>query len=178
MESEHTTKLSAAEVAQIWNAYMNSSMCKCLFTYFSKIDEDRDLHSIIQKGLEIAETHLTKLSMLFIKEGYAIPCGFKVNKDVNISAPRLFSDSLMMYLTHNMGVMALSFYAIAKTFAVKSEIDDYSTECINDLNKFNTNSKNLLLSKGLYVRSPILTATNEVHFVKSHSFISGLFGKK
>ncbi|MDQ6600861.1 DUF3231 family protein [Bacillus salipaludis] len=178
MESEHNKRLSASEVAQIWSAYMNSSMCNCLFTYFLEVTEDSQIHSIIKKGLELSETHLAKLSLLFQKEGYAIPNGFKVDEDVNISAPRLFSDSLMMYLTHNMGMMALSFYAIAKTFAVRLDLDDYFTECVNDLSKFNTNSKNLLLSKGLYIRSPFLTPSKEVHFVKSDNFLSGLFGKK
>ncbi|MEH7336196.1 DUF3231 family protein [Neobacillus drentensis] len=178
MESEHITKLTAAEVAQIWSAYMNSSMCKCLFTYFLETVEDHQIRSVIQHGLELAETHLDKLSAFFQKEGYPIPCGFNVEEDVNMAAPRLFSDSFMMHLVHNMTVMAFSFYAIAKTFAVRSDIDEYFAECVKELNEFDTNSKNLLLSKGLYIRSPYLVPSNEVHFVKSPNFMSGLLGNK
>ncbi|WP_223592290.1 DUF3231 family protein [Neobacillus bataviensis] len=178
MESEHITKLTAAEVAQIWSAYMNSSMCKCLFTYFLETVEDSQIRSVIQHGLELAETHLAKLSAFFQKEGYPIPCGFNVEEDVNMAAPRLFSDSFMLHLIHNMGVMALSFYAIAKTFSVRSDIDKFFAECVKELNEFDTNSKNLLLSKGLFIRSPYLIPSNEVHFVKSPNFISGLLGNK
>jgi hypothetical protein len=81
----------------------------------------------------------------------------------------------MIYLKHNMGIMALSFYAIAKTFAVRSDIDEYFGECVRELNVFNTNSKNLLLSKGLYIWSPYLIPSKEIHFVKSPNFLSGLF---
>lgn len=178
MESEHITKLTASEVAQIWSAYMNSSMSNCMFTYFLKIVEDSQMRSIIKNRLDSSENHLAKLSAFLQKEGYPIPYGFKVNEDVNISAPRLFSDSFILYLTHNMDSMALSFYAIAKTLAVRSDIDEYFAECINELNEFNTNSKNLLLSQGLYIRSPYLIPSHEVHFVKSPNFMSGLLGKK
>ncbi|MGG1679677.1 DUF3231 family protein [Neobacillus sp. NRS-1170] len=178
MESEHITKLTAAEVAQIWSAYMNVSMSKCLFTYFLEIVEDSEIRLVINHGLELAETHLAKLSAFFQKEGYPIPCSFTVEEDVNVAAPRLFSDSFMLHLIHNMGVMALSFYAIAKTFAVRSDLDEYFAQCVRELTEFDTNSKNLLLSKGLYIRSPYLIPSNEVHFVKSPNFMSGLLGNK
>lgn len=178
MESEHNIKLTASEIAQIWTAYMNTSMCNCLFTYFLEIVEDREIRSILENGLELSKAHSTKLTAFFQQEGYPIPIGFKVEDDVNPSAPRLFSDSFILSLIHNMGSMALSFYAISKTLAVRSDVDSFFTECVSQMNEYNSNSKNLLLSKGLFVRSPYLIPAKEVHFVQSTNFMSGLLGKK
>jgi Protein of unknown function (DUF3231) len=178
MESEHNIQLTAVEVAQIWSAYINSSMSHCLYTYFLEIVEDSQVRLIIENGLELAESHLAKLTALFQKEGYPVPYGFKVDEDVNRSAPRLFSDSFMLNFIHNMGIIALNFYAVAKTLSVRSDLDSYFAECLNELSEFNTMTKNLLLSKGLYVRSPYITPAKEVHFVKSPNFISGLLEKK
>jgi hypothetical protein len=178
MRTEHNIKLSASEISQLWAAYMNSSMCKCLFTHFLQTVEDSVIQSIIKHGLEIAETHLQKLTTIFQNEGYPVPCGFSVNKDVNTSTPRLFSDTFMLYFIYNTGIMAFNFYALSKTLSVRSDIDSYFSECVQELNKFDTMAKNVLLSKGLFIRSPYLHPAKEVHFVKNQKFMTGWFGGK
>ncbi|MBD1382830.1 DUF3231 family protein [Metabacillus arenae] len=178
MEIEHNTKLTAAEVSQLWAAYMNSSMCKCLFTSFLTKMEDTEIRAILSHGLELSETHLQKLTTIFQKENYPVPYGFVVEEDVNTSAPRLFSDSFMLYFSYNMGIIALSFYAVAKAFSVRSDIDSYFSECVHELSEFDTMTKNLLLSKGLYIRSPYLNPPKEVNFIKSQRFLAGWFGEK
>jgi hypothetical protein len=178
METEHNVKLSASEIAQLWSSYMNSSMCHCLFTYFSKVVEDTQVQSILAKGLELTEKHLQKLTTIFHKEKFPVPQGFVVKDDVNTSAPKLFSDSFMLYFSYSMGAMALNFYAVAKTVSVRSDIDTYFSECILELSEFDSATKNLLLSKGLFIRSPYLNPSQEVSFVKDQKFMSGWFGDK
>ncbi|MHC8965815.1 DUF3231 family protein [Priestia aryabhattai] len=178
METEHNVKLSVSEIAQLWSSYMNSSMCHCLFTYFSKVVEDTQIKSILEMGLGLTEEHLEKLTTIFHEEKYPVPKGFVINEDVNASAPSLFSDSFMLYISYSMGTMALNFYAVAKTVSVRSDIDAYFSECINELSKFDSLTKNLLLSKGLFIRSPYLNPAQEVNFVKDQSFMSGWFGEK
>ncbi|MBU3574127.1 DUF3231 family protein [Priestia aryabhattai] len=178
MRTEHNVKLSASEVAQLWSSYMNSSMCHCLFTYFSKVVEDTQIKSILEMGLELTEEHLQKLTTIFHEEKYPVPQGFVINEDVNASAPRLFSDSFMLYISYSMGTMALNFYAVAKTVSVRADIDAYFSECIHELSEFDSLTKNLLLSKGLFIRSPYLNPAQEVNFVKDQTFMSGWFGEK
>ncbi|MCP3740388.1 DUF3231 family protein [Rossellomorea sp. BNER] len=178
MESTHNSKLTANEVSQLWSGYMNSSMSKCLFTYFLKTTEDSEIRSIVQHGLELADTHLQKLIKIFQKDQFPVPYGFTVEQDVNPSAPRLFSDNFILYFVYNMGAIAFNFYSVSKTLAVRSDIDTYFSECVSELKEFDTMAKNLLLSKGLYIRSPYLNPSKEAHFVKSQQFMSGWFGDK
>jgi hypothetical protein len=178
MGTEHNVKLSAAELAQLWSSYMNSSMCHCLFTYFLKVVEDTEIKTILEKGLEITQIHLRKLTIIFHKEKFSVPQGFVVKEDVNISAPKLFSDSFMLYFSYSMGSMALNFYAVAKAVSVRSDVDTYFSECLHEISEFDSLTKNLLLSKGLFIRSPYLTPPQKVSFVKDQTFMSGWFGHK
>jgi hypothetical protein len=77
-----------------------------------------------------------------------------------------------------MGIMALQFYSNAKAFAVRPDIDAYFKNCLRELNDYNTMIKTLLVSRGLYNRSPYIIPAKEVHFVKSTNFMSSLFGKE
>jgi len=171
-------KLMSSEVAQLWTSYINSSMSRCLFTYFFGIVEDTEIQSIIKHGLELSESHIQKLTAIFQKEGHPVPYGFHVEEDVNTSAPRLFSDNFILFFIHNMGIPALNFYAFSKTLVARSDIDSYFSECLLELKDYDTMAKNLLLSRGLYIRSPFVVPPNEVNFVKDQNWMADLFGKK
>lgn len=177
MGTEHI-KLTASEVSQLWTSYINSSMSKCLFTYFIGIAEDTELRPLIQHGLDLAEAHIQKLTAIFQKEGHPVPHGFHVKEDVNTSAPRLFSDNFILFFIYNMGIPALHFYALSKTLAVRSDIDSYFSECLLELKEYDTKAKSLLLSKGLFIRSPHIVPSEEVNFVKDQNWLDELFGKK
>ncbi|UAL53532.1 DUF3231 family protein [Bacillus sp. CMF21] len=178
MQTEHNVKLTASEISQLWSAYMNSSMSKCIFKYFLETVEDNQIRSILEQSLELADAHLKKLSEIFNKESYPIPQGFNVKNDVNMTAPKLFSDSFVLYFIKSMDEIALSFYAASKVLVVRSDIDQYFSECLTEMNKFDTVVKDVLLSKGLFIRSPYLNPPNEVRFVEQQNFLAGWFGKQ
>lgn len=178
MQTEHNIKLSSCEVAQIWSAYMDSSLCHCLFKYFLEIVEDTQIKAIIEEGMRLSQEHLQKLNTIFTNEGYPVPYGFKPEEDVNLQAPRLFSDPFILYFIHHMGEMALSFYPIAKSVCTRADIQEYFSTCMRELDEYDSLAKNLLLSKGLYIRSPYINPSEKVHFVKNDHFLAGWFGRR
>jgi len=178
MQTEHDVKLTASEVSQLWSGYMDSSLSNCVFRYFLENVEDVQIKELIEKGLRLSEEHLRKLHTIFTNDGYPVPCGFTVEEDVIPSAPRLFTDPFILYFIHHMGQMALGFYPIAKTICSRADIQEYFSTCIRELDEFDTLATNLLLSKGLYIRSPQINPPEKVHFVKNGHFLSGWFGKR
>lgn len=98
--TEHHAQLTSAEIASIWTAYMNDSMSKCILGYFLKDVEDQDIRSIIQYAYDLSSTHIEKLTAIFEKEKLPLPTGF-TSEDVNMNAPRLYTDSFMLdYIGH------------------------------------------------------------------------------
>ncbi|MED1908330.1 DUF3231 family protein [Cytobacillus firmus] len=55
MNDSQNNALTAAEIAQLWTGYLNSSMCHCIFSYFSNTVEDQKLQSMLQEGLQLTE---------------------------------------------------------------------------------------------------------------------------
>lgn len=72
MNDSQNTALTAAEIAQLWSAYLNSSMSQCIFLYFSNTVEDQKLQSMLQEGLQLTDAHLQKLTGFLKMKGY--PC--------------------------------------------------------------------------------------------------------
>jgi hypothetical protein len=112
METTHETKLTSAEQAVLWGSYQNDSLAICTISYFLNIVQDQEIRKILQFGLELSSEHVQRVRSIFNQENHPIPQGF-TEQDVNINAPRLFSDSFMLYYMNNMGSMGLNSYSVA-----------------------------------------------------------------
>src|SRR5699024_6432470 len=90
--------LTAAEASSLWTQYMANSLSICMYRYFLNIVEDHEIKAILNLALQAAQSHLVKITRFFNKANYLIPLGF-TEKDVNVDAPRLFSDSFLLHYT-------------------------------------------------------------------------------
>ncbi|WP_169797584.1 DUF3231 family protein [Neobacillus fumarioli] len=93
----HQVRLTAPEIANIWSQYQNDTMVVCVYKYMLKIVEDVSIRPILEYSLQLAQGHITKIKQYFTEEKFPIPRGF-TEADVNLSAPRLFSDELCLTL--------------------------------------------------------------------------------
>jgi hypothetical protein len=95
LEIKHHPRLTASELATLWNTYMADTMGKCVLIHFKKTVEDEKIEKIIDFALRIAEDHIDTITNLFHNEEIPIPEGFS-EKDVNENAPRLFADAFYL----------------------------------------------------------------------------------
>lgn len=107
-----------------------------------------------------------------------MPYGFKVKEDVHLTAPKLFSENFSLHFIYNMAMFAVNFYALSKTLSVRSDIVEYFNTCLLEVNEYETKLKQMLVDKGLYMRSPHVIPVKETSFVESKKFMGGLFGDK
>ncbi|WP_112181362.1 DUF3231 family protein [Paraliobacillus zengyii] len=171
MEQEKQIRLTSTEITQLWAQYMNDSASICMLTYFSEKAEDAEIKPIIDHALELSQAHIQKLTSIFTKEKSKVPHGFNVEEDVDLTAPRLYSDSYVLNYIHQMAMIGLTNYAASLSASVRTDITDYYMECLSEITKLYKMSKDLLLSKGLYIRSPYLPNIEKVDFVKKQGFL-------
>jgi hypothetical protein len=100
MEKGNQVKLTSAEVQALWTSYINDSAIACQFKYFLTIVEDEEIKPLVKQALDIAQGNLKTLTEIFNKEKYPIPYGFKLNEDVDVNAPRLYSDTYFLNYLH------------------------------------------------------------------------------
>ncbi|MBT2738205.1 DUF3231 family protein [Bacillus sp. ISL-7] len=178
MDKGNHVRLTSAEITSLWASYINDTAISSKFKYFLAKVEDEEIRPLIEQAFDIAQGNLKTLTEIFNKERYPIPYGFKLNEDADVSAPRLYSDSYTLHYLHQAAQIALQGYSMYLSLSVRADIYSYFNECISQLTRFLRVVKELLLSKGLYIRSPYLPIPDDIDFVKRQSFLKGFFGEK
>jgi hypothetical protein len=177
MENERIVKITSAELTQLWSQYLNDSGSVCVLTFFLEKAEDPEIKQVIEFALQLAKAHIQKLHIFFSEEKYPVPYGFKLEEDVDLSAPKLFSDSYVLQFIHQMAKIGLNNYSAAVAASVRTDITDYYMECLSETMQLYKKSKDVLLAKGLYVRSPNIPV-EKVEFVNKQAFMFDVFGEK
>ncbi|THE10934.1 DUF3231 family protein [Bacillus timonensis] len=166
-------KLTSSEIASLWTTYMQNSMSVQIMKYFLNTVEDTEVKSIIEKGHGIADEVILKISEVFHEENMPIPNGFS-ESDVNINAPRLYMDSFMLtYLNHmsKAGMLGISGFL---SMSARRDIRKFYKDVLNKTAELYDESSEVLLEKGLFIRSPYIDYPHQKDFVDSKTYFSGL----
>ncbi|MFP3727616.1 DUF3231 family protein [Priestia filamentosa] len=177
--TKHPTQLTSAEIACIWTNYMQDSMSKCVLSYLLQTVEDNDIRPLIQWAYDISCTHIEELTTLFQKEQIPLPTGF-TDEDVNINAPRLYTDAFILnYLAHMARVGMLG-YSGFTSMGARKDLKTYFIKGLRETSDLFDQTTDLLLEKGLYIRAPYISYPTKTDFVDSHKYLSGfsLFSKQ
>ncbi|MGG1398950.1 DUF3231 family protein [Bacillus salipaludis] len=177
IETPHNVRLTAPEIANIWSQYQNDTMAICVYKYMLEIVEDISIRPILEFSLSLAEGHITIIKDYFTKEKFPIPHGF-TEADVNLSAPRLFSDEFFLSYTYIMSVNGLAGYAAALSTNIRRDIRDYFVKCQNETMELFNKSLDLLLEKGIVSRPPYINPPEQNEFIENHLFMEGVFRGK
>jgi hypothetical protein len=156
---------------------MSDSMAICVIKHVLDKVEDTEIRAVFELALNLSQSHVEKIKQIFIDEGFPIPHGF-TDEDVNLKAPRLFSDSFWLMYINKMSIHGLTGYAVALTTAIRADIRDFYTQVNDSTMELYNKSLNVKLSKGLYVRPPYISTPEKIDFVKKQSFLTGWFGER
>lgn len=158
----------------MWTTYVNDTMAICGIKYFLQHVEDIEIKEVLEFALHLSEQHVETIKRLFIEEKYPVPQGF-TEQDVNLSAPRLFSDTLMLFYILNMAKFGLNSYSMGLSYAERSDVIKFFSECLASVTELHNRSKKLTKEKGLYIRSPYIPTPQSIDFVHEQSFLGALF---
>ena len=169
--------LVSSEITGLFNSYMSDTMLICILKHFINNTEDSEIRVMLQQTLDLSNQHIQELTNMFNKEKITIPEGY-TDKDVNISAPRLFTDSFYLTYLGYMARIGMHNNTLIINQIARSDIRDYFSTRINEYLNLYNNSADLRLSKGIFIRAPRVDVTEEIQYVKSQSFITDFFGEK
>ncbi len=177
MISNQKVKMTSSEISNLWAQYMSDSMGVCTLSYFLNKAEDEEIRAIIQYALSLSQDHIKEITKLFNGENIPIPMGF-TNKDVQVDAPRLYSDTFYLFYLTNMAKTGLASYALALPITAREDIRKHFTDALNSSAILYNKTAQALLDKGVYTRAPILALTTDIDFVDKESFLSNWMGNK
>lgn len=177
MEPTQNIRLTAAEIGNLWNQYLTDSLAVCVLKYYVNKVEDAEIRPVIDFALGLSEQHVQRITEIFKNENYPIPQGF-TDEDVNLDAPRLFTDTFYLIYLQNMSRIGLIGYSLALPLMVRSDVCDFYNECLSTTTQLTEKVKNVILSKGIFTRPPYIPVPEMVDFVKKQSFLTGWFGDR
>lgn len=177
IETTRNVRLTSSELANLWSSWMESSIKEQFVKYFLKTTEDQEIIQILNYTLDIAKKHLKLMTEIYTRENHALLVGF-TDEDVNLEAPRLFSDSAILSFIEELAKTRLDGYPSALMTSSRTDIRKYFTECVNDAAEIYNRSVSALLSKGMYVRPPYIPVPKTVEFAKDKSYLAGYLGKR
>ncbi|SET40005.1 Protein of unknown function [Oceanobacillus limi] len=170
--------LTAAEISHLWTSYMNASLTKGVTTYFSNKVEDEEIEPIINKMLSMAEEALPKLTSLIQKDNHPLPNGFSLEEDINVSAPKLYTDNFMLEYVLNECALGMNYASTALSNSTREDVYSYYSDLLANFNELHRTAMNIALEKGIYVRPPVIPTPDKVDFTKKQSFLAGWFGNR
>ncbi len=145
--------------------------------YFTTKVEDLEIKALMEKALQTSKENLAELAGVFQKEDYHVPVGFS-DEDVNVNAPRLYSDIYMLVYLRNMGKAGIASNGLAFSFLAREDIRKLYLGYLNASTQIQDDAKSVMLSKGVFVRPPYLSSPHEVSYVEKESFLNGWMGER
>jgi hypothetical protein len=173
----NSIRLTAPEITSLWTQYMFETMSICFIKYALEHIEDKDIHKIYKTALNLSENHVQQIIVFFNGENYPIPKGF-TEEDVNVLAPRLFQDPLYLYYIYIMSLQGLTGYALSVGTSIRSDLRKYYIACNTETMMLYETTMDTLLTKGLFLRPPVISPPEKIDFVKHQSFLTGWFGER
>ncbi|MEH7275192.1 DUF3231 family protein [Neobacillus vireti] len=171
------TTLTAAEVSALWLQYMGDSMAICVYKYFLTIVENKEIKPILEYALQLAESHISKITDFLKSANFQIPIGFTDN-DVNVNAPRLFSDQFLLFYSYIMTIHGLTAYSLAISNTERQDIQNYFFDCTASSKELFQKIVELSKNQPKYTSVPSIPSPHGAKFMESPGFISNLIGDK
>lgn len=174
---EKPNSLTAAEVSALWLQYLGDSMAICIYKYFLNIVEDKEIKAILKFALQLAESHVMKITEFLKSANFQVPIGFKEN-DVNVNAPRLFSDQFLLFYSYIMTIHGLTAYSLAITNLERKDLQSYFFECMTSAKELFIKIVELAKNQPKFTSVPTIPSPDMPKFVDSTGFIDNLIGDK
>ena len=174
-----TTKipLVSSEIAGLWNSYMSDTMIQCVLRYFLNRVKCEETRVLMQKTSDLLKKNIEEVTNFFNEENLPIPVGYTDN-DVNINAPRLFTDEFYLHYLGFMSRIAMHNNTLILNQIAREDIRNFFSKRIHEAIDQYNNSENLRLSMGIAIRAPRVEVTKDVQYIKSPSFTFDWFGEK
>lgn len=176
MEIIHNhVKLTSAEISYLWSTYLTDSMSICIFSYFLKHTEDDNITALISRALDSSQQHVITIEDIFTKEKIQIPQGF-TDKDVNLGAKRLFSDTFYLHYLKNMTKGGLATHGRVLSNVYRQDIRKFFSGCLTASIELDHLATRILTEKGIAEKPPVIPYPQKIELAGKQSFILDGFG--
>ncbi|MGM0901153.1 MAG: DUF3231 family protein [Bacillota bacterium] len=169
-------KMTSAEIGKIWAVHMGNTLSKCVLSYFLQHVEDEEIQTVVNDALSLTNDLLERTNKLFMDENYPTPIGL-TEKDVDLNAPRLFSDLFYLYYLKYVAKAGLSIYSTAIPIMIRTDVKEFILYSNSATIKLITKVNEALDKKGRLQQPASIPIPTNITFVTKQSYLNGVFGE-
>lgn len=177
LPQEFETHLTAACIGTLWTQYISSTLTDCMFGYFLAQAENQEIREVISSARQVTRSQLQRIKQIIKSDDYPVPIGF-TDSDVNIDAPRLYSDPFFLAYLRNLARLGLITYGLAATTASREDVRQHFQQSLTEMVAVEDKVVKIEKEKGLYIRAPYIPAPERPEFVQSSEFLGSVFGTR
>lgn len=174
---QHGAGLTSAEIANLWNTYMNVNMVSVFVKHLSQHVIDNDIKSLVGEAVQLYEQRAKNIRNIMERDNLPQPIGFTA-EDINLKAPRLYSDIFCIYYLFCLERFILPRNSLILGLSTRSDVREFFNQTIVSSMGYFNKVTDILLSKGLYIRYPNVNISKVTDFVKKQNFLTGFLGEK
>lgn len=156
---------------------MGDSMAVCVYSHFLSTVEDMSIRPILEDSLQASKNHLAAIGGFLEEAQFQIPVGF-TEKDVQLQAPRLFSDPFYLFYSYIMTVHGLTSYSLALSCCDREDIQNYFMDCITSAKKLFQTITVLAKTKPKFMAIPPVPSPEGIEFIRTTGILANLVGHK
>lgn len=166
-------KLTSSEIGTLWAVYISGTMADCVNRYMYSIIEDESIKKVFEKAIDIFAKQKQDITRFLKNDGFPLPLGF-TDADINMEAPRLFTDIFCLQYLHVMTLHGLIAHITSLSSSTRKDLRQAYDSFDNDGKKIFHETIELLLEKGIFHRDPLFYPEDNVEFINDKNFASGL----
>lgn len=169
------SNLTSAEMGKLWATYTGNTMAICVLRFYLKHVDDKDIKKVLEYALNLSNAFVQEIKSIFKKDGFPVPAGFS-DEDVDLKAPRLFSDDFYLYYLQYTAKAGMSIYSAAIAIVTRKDIRALFDQSLQDTVKLIAKTNDTLKSKGILMNAPNVPNPKQAEFIQSQSFLNGYVG--
>ncbi|MGD6830693.1 DUF3231 family protein [Sutcliffiella halmapala] len=173
MSSSNRVRLTSSEMASLWSEYINHTHSSCMLEYFIAKAEDAEVLEVLNKTFQIIEDSKDNTKRILESENVPIPVGFS-SQDVDVNAPRLFSDSFFLLYIKNLSKVMVASCSLMYIMSTRKDMREHFKECLSKASNVFESVSDVLLNKGLYTRPPVIEPPKKSDFVEDKDYLNGI----
>jgi hypothetical protein len=151
---------------------MNNSMSFCMLQHMLRHIDDEEIRDGVQLAYDLSSHHFSMLQAIMNEENFALPTGFSA-EDVNLNAPKLYSDTFCMMYVNHMAKVGMLQNSASLSLSVRTDIRNHFTSALHDVTNLYNKTTEIAVGKGIFVRAPYIMLPIETDYIDSKKYLNG-----
>lgn len=169
-------RANASEIGYLWSSYQAETMSVCFLKYIVEHAKDPDYKPIFQRALEVSNQRVSDIEQIFNEIKHPVPEAFG-ERDVDIKADELFSESYLLAYTRMTNKFILINYTQAFTVASRSDICNFLIQCQLTAREVYDRATAVLKAKGLLMKTPYIPVPDRAEHTHDQKYFGSLWRK-